>query len=266
MTFLFAAGVATVILPIALGASLVRQILSAQHTLLYVVGGLVMLGFAIYTLLGGQMNLPAPGHRTGGRTGVLGVYSLGIFSGMASSCCAPVLAGVIALSSLAASFWLALGLGVAYVFGMVAPLFVISLLWERYRWRSSGLFKHHVVSWHIGRLERTVTVTNLLSGVLLLLIGGAMIWVGLAGVTMATTGWQAQFTLLLQHVGRVITTSLSWAPGWVVGLVLVLVIGLLAWRALRQIGPDGQEAAPLESPEEAMKEAIVAGTKEKTDD
>lgn len=266
MTFLFAAGVATVILPIALGASLVRQVLSAQHTLLYVVGGLVMLGFAIYTLLGGQLNLPAPGHRIGGRTGVLGVYSLGIFSGMASSCCAPVLAGVIALSGLAASFWLALGLGIAYVFGMVAPLFVISLLWDRYQWRASGLFKHKSVSWHLGHLERTVTVTNLLSGILLLLIGGAMIWVGFAGVSMATTGWQAQVTMQLQHVGRVIITALSWAPGWAVGLVLVLAIGLLAWLALRQIRPDEQEAAPLETQEEATKEAIVAGTKEKTDD
>jgi len=57
-----------------------------------------------------------------------GVYTLGVFSGAATSCCAPVLAGVIALSGLASSFALSIGLGAAYVFGMVAPLFVISLL------------------------------------------------------------------------------------------------------------------------------------------
>ena len=41
-----------------------------------------------------------------------------------------VSAGVIALSAVAPSFAIALGLGTGYVFCMVAPLFGISLLWE----------------------------------------------------------------------------------------------------------------------------------------
>jgi cytochrome c-type biogenesis protein len=126
----FAAGVATVILPIALGASMLRQLFAAQHSLIYIVGGVFLLGLAIYLLMGGQIHLPMPGQRTGGRAGILTTYTLGIFSGITSSCCAPVLAGVIALSSVAPTFWLALGLGIAYVFGMVMPLFIISLLWE----------------------------------------------------------------------------------------------------------------------------------------
>ncbi len=51
---------------------------------------------AAYTLAGGQVHVPMPGRRVG-RTGPLGVYSLRVFSGVASSCCAPVLAGVIDL-------------------------------------------------------------------------------------------------------------------------------------------------------------------------
>ena len=54
MTFLFAAGVATVILPIALGASVLRQFLAAQHATVYVIGGVLLFGLAIYLLLGGQ--------------------------------------------------------------------------------------------------------------------------------------------------------------------------------------------------------------------
>lgn len=49
-----------------------------------------------------------PGRRVGEKAVVLSVYSLGIFSGVASLCCAPVLAGVIALSSVTSSFWLVL--------------------------------------------------------------------------------------------------------------------------------------------------------------
>lgn len=118
MTFVFAAGVASVILPIAMGASAIRQVLSSQHTPIYLVAGGLMLGIGVYVLLGGRIHLPMPGRRAGGRAGPWSVYTLGIFSGVASSCCAPVLAGVIALSSVASGFGAALGLGAAYVFGM----------------------------------------------------------------------------------------------------------------------------------------------------
>ncbi|MDP8928892.1 MAG: hypothetical protein M3O70_10030 [Actinomycetota bacterium] len=60
MTFLFAAGVATVILPIALGASALRQLFLDEHTAIYVGGGLLMLALAAYTLLGGRMSLLIP--------------------------------------------------------------------------------------------------------------------------------------------------------------------------------------------------------------
>ncbi len=44
MTFLFAAEIATVILPIAMGASVLRQLLTTQHTAIYVTGGILVLG------------------------------------------------------------------------------------------------------------------------------------------------------------------------------------------------------------------------------
>src|SRR6266536_934271 len=169
MTFLFAAGVATIILPIALGASVLRQLFAAQHAVIYVVGGILLLGMAIYLLLGGQIHLPMPGRSAGSSVGAVTTYTLGVFSGITSSCCAPVLAGVIAISSVAPSFLLAFGLGTAYVFGMVAPLFVISLLWEHSDWKSSRLFHPRSFTWHLGALRRTLSVTTLFSGLLLLL-------------------------------------------------------------------------------------------------
>lgn len=237
MTFLFAAGIATVILPLVMGASVLRQLFTTQHTLIYVVGGLLMLGLAIYTLLGGQIHLPMPGGRAGGNAGPLSVYSLGVFSGVASSCCAPVLAGVIALSSVASSFSLALGLGSAYVFGMVFPLFIISLLWEQFDWRSSRLLRPRAVTWHLGPVKRTISASNLASGLLLALMGGATLWVGLAYDSMPTSsGWQAGVAVRLQQYGQVITNLLSWLPNWVATAGLLSIVVLLAWRALMQMG------------------------------
>ena len=237
MTFLFAAGIATVILPIAMGASVLRQLLTTQHTAIYVTGGVLMLALGGYVLLGGQIHLPMPGRRAGGKTGVLSVYSLGIFSGVASSCCAPVLAGVIALSSVVSSFWLALVLGSAYVFGMVAPLFLLALLWDRYDWRANRLFRPRSFTWRLGPFTRTLTATGLASGILLAFIGGGMLWIGLAYRSMPPLAdWQIQLSAGLQHVGQVMTNALAWIPNWMGMLIFLVLLGALAWYALRQIG------------------------------
>jgi cytochrome c-type biogenesis protein len=187
-------------------------------------------------LAGGRLHLPMPGRRASGRTGPLSVYSLGIFSGVTSSCCAPVLAGVIALSGVAGSFGAAAGLGSAYVFGMVAPLFVISLLWERFDLRSSRLFRPRSLTWRLGPVRRTVSATALASGILLALMGGATMYIGLFKDSMPSPrGWQASLSATLQHYGTKITHALSFVPGWVAAVLLVMVIATLARHALRQL-------------------------------
>jgi hypothetical protein len=226
-----------------------------------------MLGLAFYVLLGGQIHLPMPGRSAGGKTGLLSVYSLGLFSGMASSCCAPVLAGVIALSSVMSSFWLALVLGTAYVFGMVAPLFVIALLWDRYDWRASRLFRPRSYLLRIGSLQRTITATNLASGILLAFIGAGMLWIGLAYRSMPPlANWQIQLTVSLQHVGQIITNALSWLPNWAGALIFLVLLGGLSWYALRQVravsnekdGGETSEAVNREMQEElSLKEETV---------
>lgn len=264
MTFVFAAGLASVILPIALGAAVFRRLFTAQHAVIYLIGAIVMLGLAAYTLLGGQIHLPMPGRRAGRRAGPLAVYSLGFFSGIASSCCAPVLAGVIALSGIASSFVLALGLGFAYVFGMVAPLFLIAVLWDRRDWRKSRLFRPRTFSYHVGPVKRRISGTNLASGVLLAVMGVATFWVALTGPAMPSgTGWQTRLSLQLQHYGKVITDALSGVPGWVATLVLLTVVVLLArsaTRRRRQIGRAQESTAvvgePVSDPGEAEEDAL----------
>lgn len=251
MTFLFAAGVATVILPIVMGASVLRQIFTENHPIIYTFGGIILIGLTLYTLLGGVIHLPMPGHQVSGnaQVGPLSVYTLGVFSGITSSCCAPVLAGVIALAGVATSFIAALGLGLAYVFGMVAPLFVISLLWDRADWKAHGMFRKRTITYRLGSWQRTLTTTNLATAILLGILGIAMIWIGLTTTSMATlTGWQASFAYQLQHVGQVITDALAWLPNWLMVLALVLVLYALTRYALRQLDPDPPEHHPLLDP------------------
>lgn len=257
MTFLFAAGVATVVLPIAMGAQALRRLFIAEHKLVYLSMGTLLLALAAFIFAGGRLHLPARGRRGSTSAGPFGIYSLGVFSGVTSSCCAPVLAGLIALAGLASSFGLALSLGGAYVFGMVAPLFLIAMLWERHDWRSSRLFRPRSFSWRIGRLSRTISGTNLLSATLLAVMGAATVWIGLTQTSMpGSRGWQGRLSADLQHYGKVATDALSWIPGWAASAVLVAVIGLLAVKARRELsrsgggGADSEWAEPAKSPRE----------------
>ena len=238
MTFVFAAGIATIILPIALGAQAIRRLVIGEHGAIYLIGGLLLLGLGVYTLLGGRIHIPMPGRRSGGSAGPLGVYSLGVFSGIASSCCAPVLAGVIALSGVASSLLIALGLGLAYVFGMVVPLFAISLLWERRDWSQSRLFRPRSFTYRLGPLTRTISGTALASGALLVLMGLWTLWAAARGSTMASaTGWTARVGAWLQHIGSITTDALSWVPWWAAALVVALSILALARKAFGRAGP-----------------------------
>jgi cytochrome c-type biogenesis protein len=248
MTFLFAAGVATVILPIALGAAVIQRVLIGNHTEVYLGAGGVLLALGTYVVLGGKVSLPMPGRRAG-RTGPLAVYSLGAFSGAASACCAPVLAGVIALSGLASSFALSLVLGLSYVFGMVAPLFVISLLWERFEWSSSRLCRPRTVRWHLGPLQRSVSAGALASGVLLVLMGIGAIAYGIAGMP-SPSGWQSEISSRLQHWGKQLTDALGFVPSWVAAALVLAAVALLARKAFAElVGPPPAPSVPEPDPE-----------------
>lgn len=253
MTFLYGLGVATVILPIAVGAHALQQLFTNEHGVIYTGMGVILLAMATYLLLGGKMRLPMPGRGPSGKAGPLGVYTLGIFSGGASSCCAPVLAGVLALSGAASSFVAAVGLGSAYVFGMVAPLFVISLFWERVNWRSTRLFHRRTVSWRLGPLRRSLSAATLASALLLAAMGVAVMVIGLTSNSMpAGAGWQTEISARLQHYAKLITDALSFVPGWAAALLLLAVVALLARRAIRQVVPEAETL----SPEEAFAEQV----------
>ena len=90
LTFVFAAGLALVLVPITLGISLVASAIANYHTDLYYTGGMLMLALAALSLSGRMMTLPRflrPPDTSGGDT--LSFFGLGVFSGVASSCCAP---------------------------------------------------------------------------------------------------------------------------------------------------------------------------------
>jgi cytochrome c-type biogenesis protein len=113
---------------------LLAQALTRFRTPLYLAGGLLQLRMAALSLSGRSWSLPSFIHSPApDRSDDAAVFALGVFPGIDSSCCAPVLAGVMTLSALSSSSPDPPALGLAYVFGMVFPLFLLATFRDRLR-------------------------------------------------------------------------------------------------------------------------------------
>ena len=253
MTFVFAAGLATIVLPVALGAAGLGALVQRHHTLFFGAGGLMMLALGVFTLAGGKLALPMPGMRPGSGHGPFAVYSLGLFSGVASACCAPVLAGVIALSGLSGSYPVALSIGVAYVFGMVFPLFILALVWDRFNWGESRLIRGRRLRLTAFGHSYSLQTTSLVAALLLLGMGVFTLVIAAQGNSMSSGGRQGELSANLQHYEHI---ALVWAgrlPGIVTGLVVIGALAALAWVAVNQAArPNDDE--PIDHTETATEE------------
>ena len=107
MTFVFFLGLLVIFLPLGLGVAGLGRFFSQYHNQLFIFGGLFLLLLATSTLLGKRFSLPFSFHPAVKVSNDVGsVFILGVFSGFATVCCAPVLAGVLMLSALPGSiFW-----------------------------------------------------------------------------------------------------------------------------------------------------------------
>lgn len=242
LTFVFAAGLALVLVPITLGMSLVASTIANYHQPLYVAGGLLMIALAGFSLSGRMLSLPsflrAPDTRAGD-TGSF--FALGVFSGIASSCCAPVLAGVMTLSALSGSALGGVTLGLAYTFGMVFPLFVMALLWDRYRLGERRWLRARPVRVRLaGRALATNTV-NLAVAMGFAVMGGFVLY--LATTAQMTSGPRAQVAVG-RGLERVFTRIEAWTepvPEPVLGLAVLAIAAVFVVATLHGRGRPGPE-------------------------
>ena len=131
LTFVFAAGLGSIVVPVALGMRIIVSLFDQFHTTTYLLGSLLMVLLGIMTLFEVKMSLPLPHYTMPKETTVISTYLLGVFSGITSSCCAPVLFAAITISSLSPTLFASLVVSIFYVLGIVFPLFFLSLLYDR---------------------------------------------------------------------------------------------------------------------------------------
>ena len=190
MTIIFSAGIATIMLPIALGAIFLANTISGSHDLLFVAGGFLMIIIGFWTLWGRgmlpQLNLPVNLKRKD----LPSVYTLGLFSGAATTCCAPVLAGVILLTALSTSFLEGMLVGFTYVLGMTSPLLLTALVWDKYAASGEHPLRGRMVYFTILGQEISIHSSKLIAGLMFMVMGAVTVGLGLTSTMLPTPGTQ----------------------------------------------------------------------------
>lgn len=249
LTLIFAAGLALVLVPITLGMSLLAGAIAKYHEPLYWAGGLLMIALAVLAVSGRMWSLPsfmrAPDTSRGDSASF---FALGVFSGIASSCCAPVLAGVMTLSVLSGSAAGGLVLGLAYVFGMVFPLFVMALAWDRFRLGDKKFLRAKPVQFTV--LGRTIFTNTLNIAVAIAFVIMGVFVIALAGSTDMTGGTAAQdwFSKTLTNIFASVQEALNPVPEPIQGLALVAIAGVFVWGTLADRHMPWSRRTPVQDP------------------
>lgn len=245
LTLIFAAGIALVLVPVSLGVALVSSAIARYHLPLYVAGGLLLLALAALSLWGRSWSMPsfvrAPSLE---RSDSGGVFALGVFSGVASSCCAPVLAGVMTLSALSSSVVGSVGLGLAYVFGMAFPLFVLALLWDRLRLGERRFLRARPLQLRVAGRSIATNAVNVAVAVAFALMGVAVLALAATGDPTAAPSFQLAVGRWLQDASANVVSFLEPVPEPLLGLALLVLAGAIFVVAARGRSPGGGRSDP----------------------
>ena len=230
LTAVYVAGVALVVLPITLGAAALASYLSAWHPQMFTIGGLMMIGVAVALWRGTMLPIDLPQPKLTGST--LSVFGLGVFSGGATACCAPVLAGAIALSATSGTIAGGLLLGVAYVAGMMAPLIPLALLYGQAKKR----VKDPRITLRFGSHAKRIGVMKLAGTVIFAGFGVLFIVLALTGNSDTAPGFQRVAGSWMRSVAAYV----DGVPNLVSLPILGVLVGSFVYAIFRR-GGDSSE-------------------------
>ena len=232
MTFIYFLGLLVVFLPIGFGASALSHLFNTYHNVIFTLGSIFLIVLGLTLISGVQFSFPVLVHPQLKNSGLGSVFVLGVFSGIATTCCAPVLAGVLALAAMPGSFLLGGAYTLAYVLGMVIPLFILSAFLDKGKFTQKFFTFRKTVSYNLFGKRIRLTLSNLFSGLMFLVLGIFIFYLALTNNLTAHASYQISInvylTRLIQFIGRYtkIIPEVGWAIIFFIAFLIILVISV----------------------------------------
>jgi len=234
MTFVYFLGLLAVFIPIGLGATALTIIFREYHNVIFFGGGLFLLFLGITLTLGKQFSLPMIVHPELKRADAISVFILGVFSAIATTCCAPVLAGVLALSSLPGSYLLGALYTLTYVLGMVTPLFILAAFLDKTDVTKKFFAFRKAIAFKLFGFNITNTLANLFSGLMFLAIGVIILYRAFTNQLTMQNTYQLSINISIAQLTKFIGNYTKIIPEPIWAIVFLLLTGTIIWQAVRQ--------------------------------
>jgi cytochrome c biogenesis protein CcdA len=254
-TVLFYLGLATIFVPLGMGASLASTLFVEHRDTMIVIAGFLLIGFGILSLAGRSLTFLKLGGGTDETGSLFGTYSLGMVYGFGGFCSGPILGSVLTVAATDDNVLRGGGMLAVYALGSTVPLFILAMLWDRLGLGGKKLIR----GWGFEFGPIKIHSTNLFAGIMFIVLG--VIFIALQGTNaLAGTyeGWG--FTEASFQADEWVRNATSWIPDAVIfaALGLLAVSGLVyAYRRLRPPDDDdwdeddGYEEEPLDTFPEA---------------
>ena len=235
MTFVFFLGVLLVFLPLGLEFGALGTLILDLHDWIYFSGGVFFILLGFFIILGFHPRLPFRFSQKLENQNIPSIFLLGIFSGLATTCCAPVLAGVLALSVLPGSvFWGAM-YAMVYVLGMVTPLFIIALFLDKVDFTEKFLFFRKSLNYKVLGKEMVVSLAQFIAGIMFLAMGALILVLTFTGGLKMESGVLVKVNILVAKYLYLLQSFMEKIPWFVFPLLFILILFIIIKSSVKQI-------------------------------
>ncbi|MGD8151206.1 cytochrome c biogenesis CcdA family protein [Ornithinimicrobium sp. Y1694] len=247
----FYLGLLVVLVPLGLGAGMLGSLFVTHRQAIVLIASVVLILLGAAQALGFGFDpsrlLPGPDlhAQAASRTGVVKTLLLGAASGIAGFCAGPILGAVLTLAAARGDAVGAALLLAVYGAGMVVPLLIIAVLWQRLGTRGQRLLRGRAFT----VLGRQLHTTSVITGLLIMGVG-VLFWTtnGLVGapeiLPLDAQAWLQERASLLAN------------PLFdIVAVLAVATLILLVWarRRHRGGGTTEDDQAARRAPDEARR-------------
>ena len=174
MTIVFFAGFSLIFMVLGIFAAAIGETLTsiqfANTKVLVSVAGALLIIFGIMTILGIGFNFIKIDKKTG--HDISGIFLFGILFGLGwSACLGPVLAGILLIASTFHNYFYSAALLFFYSLGLFVPLFLISILFDKYNLTQKSWLKGKEYEVKIFGRTFFIHTTKIIAGILLIASG-----------------------------------------------------------------------------------------------
>lgn len=240
MTFVFFLGILTVFLPIGLGASGLAQFFNNYHNRIFLIGGIFLMCLGLFMIFGKGFKLPMS-VKANFKKYVNSVYLLGIFSAIATMCCAPVLAGVLALTVTSGNILMGGIYTLSYVLGMVVPLFVIAALLDKVNLTEKLMGLKRVVNVKVAGMAWRFVWAEVVSGAVFTIMGGYITYLAANNRLFQHSDFQLTTNLFMANLLDSVSGVVRWLPEYVWAAIMVVIFVSIIILAIKQMKKDAEE-------------------------